>query len=147
VKRNDFVIVQAGAEDDDKGGDANGEDGRGIRHIISHILYKEQVKHLKTKNLWPDDEEFAATNDTTEPVVDDNVRARAMALAEKEKEGQKGQTDLNLEYDDEYDDVSDEIGEEDGIVYNSLDNDDYFVNTNRIAAMTIQDSSSESDSD
>ena len=47
VRRNDYVIVQGGEDD-------GGEDTRtGVRFIIERILYKEQIKHLRRKNLWP----------------------------------------------------------------------------------------------
>lgn len=46
VKRNDYVIVERG-DNNEEGG------GGGIRYMIQHILYKDQIKHLKSKNLWP----------------------------------------------------------------------------------------------
>jgi probable RNA-binding protein EIF1AD len=102
VKRNDFVIVQTT--------DETSEDETGsIKCIITHILYKEQVKHLLGKGLWPDDDpEF----DTGSIVESD-----------------------------------DEQVNEDGIVYENDDDSDLFVNTNRIAALKVQDSSSEGSSD
>ena len=61
VKRGDYVLVEVGdrlaneihAEDTTKN---KSEDDGGIRHMISHILYKNQVKHLKSKGLWPEDD-------------------------------------------------------------------------------------------
>lgn len=129
VKRNDFVIVQTGEEENEN--ESALEETRGVRHIISHILYKDQVKHLKSKNLWPvDDSEFVTLHETADPIVDDDVRAKAIALAEKEK----------VEFRTVEDYTSDE-DEDDGIVFNTTSYDDYYVNTNRIAAMTVQDSS------
>jgi probable RNA-binding protein EIF1AD len=66
VKRKDYVLVQTGTEDDQ-----NDELG-GVRYMISHILYKDQVKHLKMKGLWPeDDPEFAIGDGAQEEEVDD----------------------------------------------------------------------------
>ena len=65
VKRGDYVLVQVGHEDEEGGGDGgktkgDKSDDGGIRHMISHILYKDQVKHLQSKEMWPDDDpEFA----------------------------------------------------------------------------------------
>jgi len=43
----------------DKGGDKGGSGGTGIRFIITHPLYKEQVKHLVSMGIWPtNDPEF-----------------------------------------------------------------------------------------
>ena len=81
VKRGDYVLVQVGGvlqeEEEEKNDEegattttANKPDGKpsksdntqniqeegGIRHMITHILYKDQVKHLQAKGLWPDDD-------------------------------------------------------------------------------------------
>lgn len=56
VKRGDFVLVEVGT---DSASDNIESDVRGFRHMISHILYKDQIKHLKAKGIWPcDDPEF-----------------------------------------------------------------------------------------
>uniref|UniRef100_A0A7R9X155 S1-like domain-containing protein n=1 Tax=Craspedostauros australis TaxID=1486917 RepID=A0A7R9X155_9STRA len=127
VKRNDYIIVQGGmtAEEGETQKAANGTSG--IRYIISHILYKDQVKHLKSKGLWPEhDEEFNAS--TTKSAQDDDPN--------RKREG------------DEADAVQED---EDGIVYSTayddINDDDLFVNTNRISKMAIEDSSSSSDED
>lgn len=108
VKRNDFVIVETG--DDSTGKEDGKKNEGGIRYMISHILYKDQIKHLKSKDLWPtNDPEFQS--DAGED------------LAEGPKE------------------------EDDGIVYGNdyydmdENDDDLFVNTNRVARLEIQDSS------
>lgn len=121
VKRGDYVIVQTG-------GKVNGEEDNnaGIRFIISHILYKDQVKHLQIKGLWPEkDPEFNRHA----------VRGGA----------EEGEAEEDAEEDD---DVSQDEGG-DGIVYSTgyEDDDDLFVNTNRIAKLKVQDSDSEEDSD
>ena len=142
VKRNDYVIVQTGIDkppDDEAEGDTAEDQERqttdnntsddpnesGIRFIINHILYKDQVKHLLSKGLWPKhDPEFSSettgnSSSGPEPSNDDGIV-------------------YNTE--DNYDD---------GIVYTEYDmdnDDDLFVNTNRIARLEIQDSESEEES-
>mmetsp|Transcript_11441 Transcript_11441/g.32840 ORF Transcript_11441/g.32840 Transcript_11441/m.32840 type:complete len:216 (+) Transcript_11441:64-711(+) len=129
VKRNDFVIVQAGGEDEEN-------DVKGIRYIITHILYKDQVKHLKSKGLWPDDDsEFSSIDQTNEdPVIQ----------GENDNDGEEKRVD---DEEDGQEDGGDD-DDDDGIVYNSAydDDDDLFVNTNRINKMTIEESSSDEDS-
>mmetsp|Transcript_16433 Transcript_16433/g.31136 ORF Transcript_16433/g.31136 Transcript_16433/m.31136 type:complete len:269 (-) Transcript_16433:79-885(-) len=64
LKRNDYVIC-AVAQEDEAAGDAGSSTTHrgknhegGIRYMIEHILYKDQVKHLKEKGLWPKHEFF-----------------------------------------------------------------------------------------
>lgn len=125
VKRNDYVIVQTGMEsdkatygdDDEKEEKATKTNEKsGIRHMITHILYKDQVKHLKSQNLWPiDDSEFQEESRDADEIDDPK---------------QQQQQEI------------------DGIVYNEEEeNDDLlFVNTNRLARIEIQDSSSDESS-
>lgn len=89
VKRGDYVLVQVGGgleEDESKNEEGNQSNNKsdnhqeetGIRHMITHILYKDQVKHLQSKGLWPDDDpEFskgagAQDGDDDEKVQDDD---------------------------------------------------------------------------
>lgn len=65
LKRNDFVIVDTGEIDDDTEDNTDADAVAaaaaitGIRYIISHILYKDQVRNLQVKGLWPvNDSEF-----------------------------------------------------------------------------------------
>jgi probable RNA-binding protein EIF1AD len=64
LKRNDFVIVDTGEVDDtedntDAESVAAAAAITGIRYIISHILYKDQVRNIQVKGLWPvNDAEF-----------------------------------------------------------------------------------------
>ena len=123
VKRNDFVIVQTG-DDKDNDNDDNGNESKatttdqgGIRYMISHILYKEQVKHLKSKGLWPkDDPEFSS------------------APGEDFEQINTEEKDDGIVYATGYDDEED-------------DDADLFVNTNRINRLEIEDSSDEDSSD
>ncbi|KAL3673428.1 hypothetical protein V7S43_001140 [Phytophthora oleae] len=50
VKRGDFLIVGEG-----DGGEATTAKGKkgAVTSIVEHILYKEQIKNLKRKDLWP----------------------------------------------------------------------------------------------
>eukprot|EP00934_Nitzschia_sp_Nitz4_P005109 Nitzschia sp. Nitz4//scaffold19_size178191//175277//175917//NITZ4_002018-RA/size178191-augustus-gene-0.90-mRNA-1//1//CDS//3329540804//5099//frame0 len=106
VKRGDYVIVHVG-DANEEGEDETTEAASGIRHMITHILYKDQVKHLQNKGLWPEDDPSFASG-----TMEDNPVEEA----------------------------------DDGIVYNDDDNDDdLFVNTNRVARMEIQDSSDSSE--
>jgi probable RNA-binding protein EIF1AD len=114
IKRKDYVIVQ-GAEE---------EEGGGIRYLIKHVLYKEQIKHLKSKGLWPS--EFGGTKDDE---GDD-----------EESTSDKG---------DKGDEKAVAAASSDGIVYDYdlVDrHDDIFVNTNRMAQIKIQNSESDSSS-
>ena len=146
VKRNDFVIVQTGvdkqeADEENSTGKPEDQEGdskenkssddaneTGIRFIINHILYKDQVKHLISKGLWPKhDPEFSETGSANNgPATDPNTKT--------DDDGVFHNTE------DSYDD---------GIVYAEYDmdnDDDLFVNTNRIARLEIQDSESEEES-
>lgn len=55
VKRGDYVIV-SGAQEDEGASDEveNGGNNSGlIRYRVKHILYKDQIRHIKSVNLWP----------------------------------------------------------------------------------------------
>ena len=41
VKKKDFLIVEGGTEEDQE-------------YMVKHILNKEQIKHIKKSNKWPD---------------------------------------------------------------------------------------------
>mmetsp|Transcript_18652 Transcript_18652/g.35587 ORF Transcript_18652/g.35587 Transcript_18652/m.35587 type:complete len:332 (-) Transcript_18652:84-1079(-) len=188
IKRNDFVIVDCGDEDPteshknnvlatsetltqtqstsatNNGGSGSGSGG-GFRYVISHILYKDQVKHIKSKGLWPDDPFFATEEpgscniDNTVVVADEVER---VLFREKDGEGHRGK---NVEeFDDEVDEDSerrcyDEDEEEEeceyhggayddnGIVFEDPMADDFLVNTNRIANLRVDDSSSDDSDD
>eukprot|EP00980_Cylindrotheca_fusiformis_P005777 scaffold1203_cov117-Cylindrotheca_fusiformis.AAC.16 len=107
VKRNDYVIVQTG---DDVSKD---DDESGIRFMISHILYKDQVKHLRAKDLWP----------STDPEFQHDAGG-----VEEESDEPKEEED-GIVYGNEYYESDDQ------------NDDDLFVNTNRLARLEIQDSS------
>ena len=50
IKRGDWVIVSGGS-----GKDIEVSEGRegAVRYIVQHVLYKEQVRYLKGRGLWP----------------------------------------------------------------------------------------------
>lgn len=153
VKRNDYVIVQTGI--DTKQQNDQNQDGKngveeqkedqernivvpstnhdpnqtGIRFIISHILYKDQVKHLISKGLWPEND----------PEFSEKGRSITGPSTEESNDGKNNDGAIVSTYNEE--DYCD-----DGIVYNEFDmdnDDDLFVNTNRIARLEIQDSDDE----
>jgi probable RNA-binding protein EIF1AD len=145
-----------------KSTNTNNIDG-GIRYMITHILYKDQIKHLKEKNMWPvhsffSDKNMSSIDKAEEEENEIQLIERAKALMKKNAACQDGdgngdgdgsgngnhdegeQEEDGYDYDEGYD-----YDDEDGIVF-SNDND-YFVNTNRIARIKIDDSSSDEDSD
>ena len=64
VKRNDFVIISSADGDIET---SKGSAGK-VLHSIEFILRKDQIKHLKTENLWPKkfDEFLTADGDSNE---------------------------------------------------------------------------------
>lgn len=118
VKRGDFCIVRTGDES------AKEDECSGVRYLITHVLYKDQVKHLKSKKLWPDDEQFATLENNTE------AKEEELKWTSGEEDDEEGQEDVD-----------------DGIVYDNEYGDELFVNTNRVAALQMQDSESESSDD
>lgn len=116
VKRNDFVIVETGEEETNANEQTeNDADTGGIRFIISHILYKDQIKHLQSKGMWPKkDPEFS-----TEKI--------GLRTPDQDEDNEGG---------------GEEDEEDDGIVYDQgYEDDDFLVNTNRIATLKVDDSS------
>jgi len=119
VKRGDYCIVQTGenVQEDTFGG---------VRFIITHILYKDQIKHLKAKNMWPNDAEFET--------IEGGKAQVGRTRSEEEAKWTSGEEDEEEEQDD-------------GIVYDTGIDEEFFVNTNRVNAMQIQDSSESDSSD
>ena len=160
LKRNDYVICECAENDHD---DAHVEEESnndiihqkkqepkntiegGIRFMIRHILYKDQIKHLKEKEMWPMHSHFLETNSQDgddEEIA--NIIVKAKALLKQEKENTRSNDGIIYEGDDqEEEEESTENYDysDDGIVFSNTN--DYFVNTNRIAKLKIEDSSSE----
>jgi len=130
LKRNDFVIVR-GVDEIEKPvekkeksnkGDCSG----GIRFMILHILYKDQIKYLHDLKLWP-----------LHPFFNEKKNCDLV-----QKEGI-----INIVENDHTREKNEEENC-DGINYTQNDyDDDFFVNTNRISRMTINESDSESSED
>lgn len=138
IKRNDFVIVECGEEEDEetqqqRADQKDSSSGVGFRYVISHILYKDQVKHIKAKGLWPLDPFFIGEDPVAKP---------------DEKYGDQGEKE-DENNDEEDGDANDLDGtyEDNGIVFEDPLGDDLMVNTNRIATLRVEDSSSDEDSD
>lgn len=111
VKRGDYVIVFSSNE--------KKEDDMKVRFLVKHILFKDQVKHLKTNtNFWPGcfSNDVETTNNSSS-IINQDVAT------------------TNDPSDDEFDPYAD------------TNDDDLFVNTNRVSALTIDDSSSSDESD
>ncbi|MGK3744688.1 MAG: putative RNA-binding protein EIF1AD [Bacillariaceae sp.] len=170
VKRNDYVIVETGFDDNDEDNDnakkeelkddqdsavdvesksndnnhVDEEKETGIRFIISHILYKDQVKHLRSKQLWPE-------NDPEFFEVDTDTRNNRNIENDTNDTNNVDRVDDTVNNDDDQqqqpnNDGDDDDDDEDGIVYNEmyeddLNDDDLFVNTNRIARLEIDENS------
>lgn len=157
IKRNDFVIVDCGDEEEEaeekekdtttdtattslqkqsKKSDTKNSSGGGFRFVITHILYKDQVKHIKSKGLWPADPYFA---DSSEEVDNNPISSHS---------GQRDNNILNKGEDNDEDDNDEYYEDNNGIVFDDYTGDDMMVNTNRIATLRVEDSSSsEEDSD
>lgn len=144
LKRNDFVIVESGIYEDKSGKDEillpddkdapfselhesaeeEAAERGGIRFMIKHILYKDQIRNLIEKEKWPEeDREFqtevslALMSNNNKDTIENNT-----ANLTESSDG--------IVYDVDYNDDTE-------------DNDyDLFVNTNRVAALQIDDSSS-----
>mmetsp|Transcript_29102 Transcript_29102/g.42785 ORF Transcript_29102/g.42785 Transcript_29102/m.42785 type:complete len:248 (-) Transcript_29102:15-758(-) len=143
IKRNDFVIVQCGDEEGNEQSDQKDSGSTGFRYVITHILYKDQVKHIKSKNLWPEDPYFA--DDDPAAGLENNVKEQSNIENEDDKDNDDG-TD-NKDNDSETNDNEAGYEDEDGIVFDDPLDDEYMINTNRVARLTVDDSSSDEDSD
>ena len=146
LKRNDYVIVETVHDEDDNDHNnvdttapSSTNDSGGIRCMISHILYQDQIKHLISKGIWPtDDPDF---------VVDDR---KVMDAAGSQSQPQAAED--GIVYDDAYirnEDIAEGEDGDFGSEEDALSGDDplLFVNTNRLARLTVQDSSSDEDED
>lgn len=62
----DFLIVHFAASEGAETTNAKGK-AAAVTSIVEHILYKDQIQHLKNKNLWPEQfEAVVAKTETTE---------------------------------------------------------------------------------
>eukprot|EP00579_Thalassiosira_antarctica_P029627 CAMPEP_0202028844 /NCGR_PEP_ID=MMETSP0905-20130828/63663_1 /ASSEMBLY_ACC=CAM_ASM_000554 /TAXON_ID=420261 /ORGANISM="Thalassiosira antarctica, Strain CCMP982" /LENGTH=254 /DNA_ID=CAMNT_0048592567 /DNA_START=28 /DNA_END=795 /DNA_ORIENTATION=+ len=135
IKRNDFVIVECGDEEEE------GTQQLGFRYVITNILYKDQVKHIKSKGLWPSDPYFGdevPDESGTGPKGDTEAK-EDQQNGDKEDKEESNPDDNNEECEGTY--------EDNGIVFDGHLEDEFMVNTNRIATLRVDDSSSDEDSD
>uniref|UniRef100_A0A7S1BRC9 S1-like domain-containing protein n=1 Tax=Corethron hystrix TaxID=216773 RepID=A0A7S1BRC9_9STRA len=145
VKRGDYVVVKSGESGEE-------EHTSAVRYIIRHILFRDQVKYLREgragPHLWPrrfglegEREGVRATSGEEEAIV-----AAALQAARE----RTGGGDFRFEGGvvDDGDGDRKEGGElmdgEEEDPESELDDDDLFVNTNRLAALHVDDSESSS---
>ncbi|KAL7536003.1 hypothetical protein ACHAXR_006858 [Thalassiosira sp. AJA248-18] len=171
IKRNDFVIVDCGDEEEveeekdeetTRRREQQKADEKGFRFVITHILYKDQVKHIKSKGLWPLDPYFADEGDPmssgdggskkesnrTMAAATSNNEDRGEKKAEKDKSHPDNNDDDEGVDDDEPQYYGESAYEDNGIVFDDHPlEDEFMVNTNRIATLRVEDSSSDEDSD
>ena len=122
-----------------------GSGGGGIRYMITHILYKNQIQHLKTAGLWPtSDPNFQEITSTTMTANGD----MSTATSTTDSDGivfTKHQSDVkHVNYHGD-DDNDDDVGSDDNSDYDEEatdddNDDDLFINTNRMAKIELQDS-------
>lgn len=130
-----------------------------VRHRVEHILNKDQIKHLKKRDLWPGPEAFggvmAATGPGTGtprdgwgeaiPVRNDSDTREGVANVQAVDAAGKGVTVTGL--DGGVVEVAGEEEEEEG-EEGEDDMSDLFVNNNRAAMMQLRtDHEDEEDSD
>jgi probable RNA-binding protein EIF1AD len=147
VKRNDYVIVETGSNSSPEepslannsqtgdGSAGGGGGGGGIRYIISHILYKDQIKHLKAEGYWPShDPEFVEDGDCGGGHHDKCDASKDDGYSTDDE----GQASVNGgdNHGDNNEHCGSDVSDEDD------DDGDLFVNTNRVATLRVDDSSS-----
>jgi probable RNA-binding protein EIF1AD len=123
----------------------------GIRFMITRILYKNQIKHLASKGMWPTHPDFQWLRNDKESVA---------LPAEKEEIGESQPTPaLNASdvvhgnhkghhgHEQKLEESEDDCRHEEYADYNGEYDDLLFVNTNRLRCTTVQDSDSSSDGD
>lgn len=156
LKRNDFVIVQTASdvhneeemqshESTDVGAalvddseqksqmkNSFESDKKGIRFMISHILYKDQIIHLKSKNMWP-------TNDDEFNVTTKEIQTPPENFEQNPPEtGDDAKVNLSTIIDNDDQPNNEYFNDNDPLL---------FVNTNRVAKLVIEDSDSSADED
>jgi probable RNA-binding protein EIF1AD len=166
IKRNDYVIVECGDEEagvEMNRGEDETEDGRkalvveatsstttntttttGFRYVITNILYKDQVRHIKSMGLWPSDPLCANDDDNARTTTNAPVGGGAATGTTDDDQP----PDVEIDDDDDGDySPNDRDGtyyEEDGIVFDDPLGDLLTSNTNRIASLRVMDDDSSS---
>jgi probable RNA-binding protein EIF1AD len=96
IKRGNYVIATSAGEDF---ATASGGQGK-VKSSVKHILFKEQIKHLREVGLWPD-----AFNEQTCPQPgDEDSAAQASASAAGTTTGSAAARGLEQEEEDEDED-------------------------------------------
>jgi probable RNA-binding protein EIF1AD len=148
VKRGDFLIVVGDDQADKNQNETKDADSPSspvtatgetikVRYMVQHILYKDQVKHLKSiedGRIWP--EHFVnheEENLKLQRIEDEEKTKQILLQLQLQKDNHR--EDVKSKCDDEYYSSDDASLEKDP---------DMFVNTNRIARLTVE---SDSDSD
>ena len=162
IKRNDFVIVECGEEENKEQKHQQlvqkeppmPSNGGGFRYVITHILYKDQVKHIKSKGLWPGDPFFADVEPSSSSASSEGKSILQIGQKITQMNREHSDTDElegdNICNDDEENSEEHYYGiacDNNGIVYDDPLEDEFLVNTNRIAALRVDDSSSAEDSE
>ena len=129
VKRGDFLIVQGVAENSDQ---VDESDGNKVRYLVKHVLYKEQVKFLKGKPYWPSRFMKESGDNCDETVATVEPSALGADIDDRKIIMQQP-----YDIDEEYHEYA----------LDDCDESDLFVNTNRIAALRVEDSDESSDED
>lgn len=121
--------------------------------MIAHILYKDQVKHLKDSRKWPTDPFFDSDGSASKKEEMDHIILRGKALANVNEQEDRRRMIMDGVADkvdkSELDPTNHlKLGQNDSQAGDDDDDeyvydDDLFINTNRIAKMTIDDSSSD----
>jgi probable RNA-binding protein EIF1AD len=123
IKRNDFVIVRGSLE---QSAVSKVESSSGVRYMITHVLYKDQVKHLKDEGLWPINDPCFSDPKSQEELT--------MTYNEVKSDGDIEESTDNI--------LSDGYSTEEDT---SQDHDEYLINTNRLARIRIVDSDDDED--
>jgi probable RNA-binding protein EIF1AD len=118
--------------------------GGGIRYMITHILYKDQIQHLISNELWPSHDlnfDVSSSNDDhrnkNEPTSDGIVYNTANFNQNNDD------YDSYDEYGRKGDEYDDDAGDDDASDLDENNDDDLFVNTNRMSKIVLDDSSSD----
>jgi probable RNA-binding protein EIF1AD len=126
--------------------------GGGIRYMITHILYKNQIQHLISTGLWPlHDPDFDTTkisssddNNTSNNNNETTENGIVYNTTNYNHTNDYDQHDGNDDDDDDDDDIDNDEDDDDGSYVDDND-DDLFVNTNRMSKIVLDDSSSENE--
>ena len=141
-------------EDDDnvkyqqKGGSYPNQTKGGVRYMIQHILYKDQVKHLKSKGLWPNHPNFVESDDNEKNKNNDSIDTPDSLIIVSHEEDEMGAVNKsNIVYEDdgnEYDSYTQDISNN-----GYLNEDDLLMtaNTNRMAQLSYTSDEYESSSE